>query len=91
MASKRGDQGEGYRGAHKKSKTRRADVSGFCPETIISGLNDMNRVSHKGEWRRSKAIRILFRQTDIKWTHIPSSKVYIMKNPNTCRNDRFND
>ena len=34
---------------HKKSKTRGADVSDFCPETIISRFNDMNRVPHKGE------------------------------------------
>ena len=34
---------------HKKSKARRADVSGFCPETIISRFNDMNRVPHKRE------------------------------------------
>ena len=85
MASKRGNQGEGYGGAHKKLKTRRADISGFCPETIICGLNDMNRVPHKGEWRRSKVIRIPFRQTDIKWTHIPSSKVYVMKTPTPVR------
>ena len=51
MPSKRGNQGEGYGGAHKKSKTRRADVSGFSPETIISRLNDVNTVPHK-EWRR---------------------------------------
>ena len=38
MASKRGNQGEGHGGADKKSKTRRADVSDFCPETIISRL-----------------------------------------------------
>ena len=69
MASKRGNQGEGNGGAHKKSKTRRAVISGFCPETVISRLNDMNRAPHKGEWRRSKVIRILLRQTDIKWTH----------------------
>ena len=29
----------------------------------------------------SKVIHIPFRQTDIKWTHIPSSKVYAMKTP----------
>ena len=81
MASKRGNQGEGSGGARKKSKTRGADVSGFCPETITSRLNDMNGVPHKGEWRRSKVICIPFRQTDIKWTHIPSSKVYVMKTP----------
>ena len=70
MARKRGNQGEGYRCTHKKSKTRRADVSGFCPETTMSRLNDLNRVPHKGEWRRSKVIRITFRQTDIKWISI---------------------
>ena len=42
-------------------------------------LNDTNRVPHKGEWRRLKVICIPFRQTDIKWTHILSSKVYVMK------------
>ena len=66
MASKRGSQGEGYGGAHKKSKARRADVSGFCPETITCRLNDMNRVPHKGEWRGSKVIWIPYRQTGIK-------------------------
>ena len=29
----------------------------------------------------SKVIHIPFRQTDIKWTHIPSSKVCAMKTP----------
>ena len=81
MASKRGNQGEGYGGAHKKLKMRRADVSGFCPETIMSRLTDMNTVLHKGEWRRSKVICIPFRQTGIKLTHILSSKVYVMKAP----------
>ena len=41
----------------------------------------MNRVPHKGAQRRSKVIRIPFRQTDSKWTHIPSTKVYVMKTP----------
>ena len=41
----------------------------------------MNRVTLEGEWRRSKVICIPFRQTDIKWTHIPYSKVYVMKTP----------
>ena len=50
MASKRRNQGKGWGGAHKKSKTRRAYVSGFCPETIMSRLNGMNRV----EWRMEK-------------------------------------
>ena len=70
---------------HKKSKTRRADVSGFCPETIISRFNDMNRVPHKREWRSSNVIRMPFRHTDIKWTLIPSSKAYVMKTPTPVR------
>ena len=82
---KKGNQGEGYGGTHKKSNTRRADVSDFCPETIISRLNDTKRVPHKGEWRSSKVIHIPFRKTDIKWTHIPSSKVYVMKTPTPVR------
>ena len=45
----------------------------------------MNRVPHKGEWKRPKVIRLLFRQTDIKWTHIPSSKVYVMETPTPVR------
>ena len=52
MASKRGNQGEGCGGAYKKSKTRRANVSGVYPETIMSRLNGMNKVQHKGEWKR---------------------------------------
>ena len=50
---------------------RRADVSGLCTEAFISRLNDMNRVPHNGEWRRSKVNCIPFRPTDIKQTHIP--------------------
>ena len=39
-------------------------------QKLLSRLNDLNRVPHKGEWRRSKVIRITFRQTDIKWISI---------------------
>ena len=56
-------------------------MSGFCPETIMSRLTDMNTVLHKGECRKSKVICIPFRQTGIKLTHILSSKVYVMKAP----------
>ena len=53
MASKRGNQGEGSGGARKKSKTRGADVSGFCPETITSRLNDMEyHIKENGEGQK---------------------------------------
>ena len=51
---------------------RRADVSGFCTETIISRLNDMNRVPHKGEWRRSKVNCIPFRSRPIRTVYFGS-------------------
>ena len=48
-------------------RKKRSELTGFCAVTIYHILKHLNRVPHKGDWRRHRMISIKFVVGEIRW------------------------
>ena len=66
--------------SQKKSdpKTKRASVTGFSPDNVFDRLKALQKVPHKGDWRRATLIRIPVKKTKITWTQKDTNKMFTL-------------
>ena len=50
-----------------KERKKCASLTGFSEKTIHQRLKNLQKVKHKGYWRRSKRIRVSFKVCKIIW------------------------
>ena len=54
---------------------KRSTLTGWCSETVISRLKNLERIKHSGDWRRAKFVRHLQVCTaSITWSKQSSAK-----------------
>ena len=65
----------------KKAK-KRADVTGWCSQTLENRLKHMKKNTPTGDWRRDVLLEnVRYKLATTKWTHIPTMKVFSFKGP----------
>ena len=56
-------------------------MTGFCTATNPDRLKNLSRVPHKGDWRRSKLIRIQYKLADITWSNKDNNELMTITTP----------
>ena len=60
---------------------KRALLSGWCEETVNTRLDNLRKIPHAGDWRRSKVIRVQVKTATITWLCIPTDDVFTITSP----------
>ena len=56
-------------------------MTGFCTTANPDRLKNLSRVPHKGDWRRSKLIRIQYKLADITWSNKDNNELMTITTP----------
>ena len=59
-------------------------LQGLGKEITPNRLKKLRSHPHKGDWRRDRVIRILYREANITWTNIKLNEEFIIKTPVPC-------
>ena len=66
----------------KARKAKRADVSGWCPETLDKRLKHMNKNKPLGGWRLDVQLHNLHHKiAQVRWTYLPQMKTFTFPGP----------
>ena len=68
--------------AKKPKNTKRAEVTGWSPQTVDLKLKNMNKNKVKGDWRRDVQVEdVLYKVATVTWTHLPSMRTFAFPSP----------
>ena len=59
-------------------------LTGFSKDITPSRLKKFRSHPHKGDWRRDRMIRILYRDTNITWNNTKINEELLIKTPVPC-------
>ena len=63
-------------------KKSRADVGGWRPSTDSTRLKNIAKIKLIGDWQRNTFMQNLqYKVTTVKWTHVPTIKMYYLPTP----------